>query len=266
MSKEDKPKRTRSTKKTTAAARAAELEAKIAELEARLASLSPQTGTSEARLQQRAAPEEPTPSYAEPAPGEVSPAYSKISSTSYTGNKYYATRARLAYHPPDKQFRGTSTSTARPSPGPEREYAPEPSTSYRDTMREERKQERRSMWKAKGASYEDYTPEHERRAPPPPREEPKPRAAPRPESKPAPRREVAEKVEMPQAAGEVAPAYATISSTSYTGNKYYATRKRMSYHPPNKQFTGASTTGAPPIPAPEPPKKSRGTLPAGFKP
>lgn len=29
------------------------------------------------------------------------PASSKI----YTGNKYYATRQRLAYHPPDKQFR-----------------------------------------------------------------------------------------------------------------------------------------------------------------
>src|SRR2546422_6469367 len=44
----------------------------------------------------------------EPAPGEIAPAYAKISSTTYTGNKYYATRARLAYHPPAKQFRGRS--------------------------------------------------------------------------------------------------------------------------------------------------------------
>jgi hypothetical protein len=73
---------------------------------------------------------------------------------------------------------------------------------------------------------------------------------------------------MPEAVGEVAPAYATISSTEYTGNRYYATRKRLSYHPPDKQFTGsaASTTAAPPMP--EPPKLHirRGTLPAGFKP
>ncbi|TRZ78873.1 MAG: hypothetical protein D4R90_05355, partial [Nitrosopumilales archaeon] len=70
--------------------------------------------------------------------------------------------------------------------------------------------------------------------------------------------------------GEVAPAYAKLSSTGYTGNKYFATRKRLSYHPANKQFTGSSTTTttAPP-PAPEPPKPKstiRTTLPAGFKP
>ncbi len=263
MSKEVKPKRTRSTKKVTTAARAAELEAKIAELEARLASLSPQAGTSEARQQKRPAREEQTSSYAEPALGEVAPAYAKISSTSYTGNKYYATRARLAYHPPDKQFRGTTTSTARPSPPPSpEEYAPEPTTSSRDMPERTRQQERRSLWKAKGASYEDYVPEHERRAPPPRREEPKPRPAPKPSRK----HEVAEKMEMLEAAGEVAPAYATISSTSYTGNKYYATRRRLAYHPPNKQFTGASTAETTPAPAPEPPKpRTRGTLPAGFK-
>ncbi|MDE1770743.1 MAG: hypothetical protein KGI28_09390, partial [Thaumarchaeota archaeon] len=53
-----------------------------------------------------------------------------------------------------------------------------------------------------------------------------------------------------ESAGEVAPAYAKISSTGYTGNKYFATRKRLSYHPANKQFTGSSTTTtAPPAPA-----------------
>jgi hypothetical protein len=69
--------------------------------------------------------------------------------------------------------------------------------------------------------------------------------------------------------GQVAPAYAQISSSGYTGNKYYATRARLSYHPPNKQFkgdesSGTSTTTASPQPAPK--KIPRGTLPAGFKP
>ena len=260
MSKESKPKRTRSTKKSNTA----ELEAKIAELEAKIANLSSQVRPSETRPQRRASPPEPESSYYEPPqPGEVAPAYATTSSTRYTGNKYYATRARLAYHPADKQFKGTtvSTTTRRPSP-PEPEYAPESSTSYSETRREERKQERRSLWKAKGASYENYVPEHERRAPPPPpREEPKPRPSP----KPAQKQEVAKKVKM-ETAGEVAPAYATISSTGYTGNKYYATRRRLAYHPPNKQYTGSSKTEAA-APAPEPPKpRSRGTLPAGFKP
>ncbi|MDE1726429.1 MAG: hypothetical protein KGH89_04105 [Thaumarchaeota archaeon] len=68
--------------------------------------------------------------------------------------------------------------------------------------------------------------------------------------------------------GQVAPAYAQISSTGYTGNKYFATRRRLSYHPPNKQFTGSgsTTTAAPPAPEPPKPKTMRGTLPAGFKP
>ncbi|MGA9228911.1 MAG: hypothetical protein WBV92_02060, partial [Nitrosotalea sp.] len=69
--------------------------------------------------------------------------------------------------------------------------------------------------------------------------------------------------------GEVAPAYAQISSTGYTGNKYFATRKRLSYHPMDKQFTGSSTTTTTAPPAPEPPKPKstiRTTLPAGFKP
>ena len=68
---------------------------------------------------------------------------------------------------------------------------------------------------------------------------------------------------------EVAPAYAKISSTGYTGNKYFATRKRLSYHPADKQFTGSSTTTTTAPPAQEPPKPKstiRTTLPAGFKP
>jgi len=65
--------------------------------------------------------------------------------------------------------------------------------------------------------------------------------------------------------GEVAPAYATISSTGYTGNKYYATRARLSYHPPSKQFKGQPSAQTVQV-APEPPKPKRGTLPAGWKP
>jgi hypothetical protein len=91
---------------------------------------------------------------------------------------------------------------------------------------------------------------------------PAPKPAPKPEPKPSP--QVSH--EMPEAVGEVAPAYATISSTGYTGNKYYATRKRLSYHPPNKQFTGSESTMSAPPPEPPKPKVRRGTLPAGFKP
>ena len=61
--------------------------------------------------------------------------------------------------------------------------------------------------------------------------------APKPEAAPEPTTSAHEPL-----AGEVAPAYAKISSTGYTGNKYFATRKRLSYHPANKQFTGSSTT------------------------
>lgn len=120
MSKESKPKRTRSTKKS----RTSELEAKIVELEARLANLSSQVqpgaaraaGRKEAPKPQARAEAEPTP---EPLPGEVSPAYATISSSGYTGNRYYATRPRLSYHPPSKQFRGDAASTTAPPPAPE---------------------------------------------------------------------------------------------------------------------------------------------------
>ncbi|TLY04645.1 MAG: hypothetical protein E6K87_02755 [Thaumarchaeota archaeon] len=113
MSKETKPKRTRSTKKSNTA----ELEAKIAELEAKITNLSSQVRPSETRPQTRAPP--PESSYSEPPqPGEVSPAYATTSSTRYTGNKYFATRRRLAYHPPNKQYTGSSTTDAPPAPEP----------------------------------------------------------------------------------------------------------------------------------------------------
>ncbi len=154
MSEDTKPKRTRSRKSTS------ELEAKISELEAKLASLSSQIRPSE---EKPTAPPRPQPSKQEapkprPAPsgpthgtlpagmappkpkfaetlsevsagtepaGEVAPAYATISSSGYTGNRYFATRARLAYHPPTKQFKGESVTVA---------VAPEPPKPKRGTM------------------------------------------------------------------------------------------------------------------------------------
>ncbi|MFZ0843928.1 MAG: hypothetical protein WAN80_08640, partial [Nitrosotalea sp.] len=96
----------------------------------------------------------------------------------------------------------------------------------------------------------------------------KPAEAPKPAESPKPESSQQSSYNEPSS-GEVAPAYAQISSTGYTGNKYFATRKRLSYHPMDKQFTGSSTTTTTAPPAPEPPKPKstiRTTLPAGFKP
>ena len=167
-------------------------------------------------------------------------------------------------------------------------------------------QEKKSLWKAKGSDVaETYVAEEEHKAPPP---QPRPAAsgpthgtlpagmkpaeAPKPEPKPQPRPAASgpthgtlpagmKPAEAPKpapepttsahepSAGEVAPAYSKISSTGYTGNKYFATRKRLSYHPADKQFTGSSTTTATaPQQAAEPAKPKstfRTTLPAGFK-
>ena len=141
--------------------------------------------------------------------------------------------------------------------------------------------EKKSMWRSKGAEYENYVSEVTHKSPPPP-------PAPKPESKPAPRpaasgpthgtlpagfkapppppppAQASTYASAPEP-GEVAPAYATISSTEYTGNRYYATRKRLSYHPADKQFTGRATSTTAPPPEPPKPKVRRGTLPAGFK-
>ncbi|MBI1828154.1 MAG: hypothetical protein HYR87_01550, partial [Thaumarchaeota archaeon] len=215
----------------------------------------------------------------ERAVGEVAPAYATTSSTGYTGNKYYATRARLSYHPPDKQFKGeptTQTSTSRPSP--------EPQYTYQESSSSQKSKPSSSTWKAKGAqAAEEYTPQpqsarHEETRPAPP-PEPKPRPAASGSTHgtlpagmaPPPKPTVSETAKQvssteERAVGEVAPAYATTSSTGYTGNKYYATRARLSYHPPDKQFKGGSATAQTVQVAPEPPKPKRGTLPAGWKP
>ncbi len=328
MSKETKPKRTRSTKKVSEeGSHTAELEAKIAELETKLANLSSQVKPAETRPAAQAPPRpapqpepakprpaasgpthgtlpagmKPTPpptpkeeprtgSYAAPEVGEVAPAYAQISSTGYTGNKYFATRQRLSYHPPAKQFKGESASTTTysapppaPEPKPQRGTLPagmKPAGS-KPTHAES---EKRSMWKAKGAEYENYVSEEEPKEAPRPAPQPEP-AKPRPAASgpthgtlpagmkptppPTPKEEPRTGSYAAPEVGEVAPAYAQISSTGYTGNKYFATRRRLSYHPPNKQFTGtATTTTTSPPPAPEPPKVHirSGTLPAGFRP
>ncbi len=258
-------------------------------------------------------------SYNEPNLGEVAPAYAQISSTGYTGNKYFATRKRLSYHPMDKQFTGspttTQTTTTAPPPAPEPEHD-EPKTQRGTLPAGMKPQEKKSMWKAKGSEVaETYAAEETHHAPPPPpkpaasgpthgtlpagfkSESPKPAEAPKPEAKtkqdqlhqvqlmvhylqdsnqqkskatesPKPESSQQSSYNEPSS-GEVAPAYAQIHSTGYTGNKYFATRKRLSYHPMDKQFTGSSTTTTTAPPAPEPPKPKstiRTTLPAGFKP
>jgi len=220
--------------------------------------------------------EAPKPSTSSVSSGEVAPAYATTSSTGYTGNKYYATRARLSYHPPDKQYKGeptVQTSTSRPSP--------EPQYTYQETSSSQQKSKpSSSTWKAKGAqAAEEYTSQtqparHEETRPaPPPAPKPRPAAtgpthgtlpagmAPPPKPKEAPKPSTSS-----VSSGEVAPAYATTSSTGYTGNKYYATRARLSYHPPDKQYKGESGFSQTVKVAPEPPKPKRGTLPAGWKP
>src|SRR6267143_354745 len=251
MSKETKPRKPRSTKKSTS-----ELEAKIAELEAKLNQLSPQVKPAQGKT----TPPPPAPKPSSVSSGEVAPAYTTVSSTGYTGNKYYATRARLAYHPPDKQFKGTSVATTQKSaPKPELQY------TYQETTSSQQKPKPSSSWKAKGAqAAEEYTAGMTRpagtRPTPPPAPKPRPAASdqtsPKPKEKPKP---------SSVSSGEVAPAYATLSSTGYTGNKYYATRARLSYHPPDKQYKGESQAATVQV-APSPPKLKRGTLPAGFKP
>ena len=255
----------------------------------RPAASGPTHGTLPAGMKPAEAPKpeptpEPTTTGAESA-GEVAPAYAKISSTGYTGNKYFATRKRLSYHPANKQFTGSSTTTTT-APPPATSYSepePQPSTSRGTLPAGMKPQEKKSLWKAKGAEVaESYNAEGNTAPPPAPKPEPakqrpaasgpthgtlpagmKPAEAPKPEPTPEPTTTGAE------SAGEVAPAYAKISSTGYTGNKYFATRKRLSYHPANKQFTGSSTTtttAPPPVEQPKPKSTIRTTLPAGFKP
>lgn len=137
----DKPKKSRSSSKATKA----DLEAKIAELEAKLNALAAQTKPAQKPETKPTPPPAPKPQVQQrppppPAPkeepkrveppaqtstAEVAAAYSTTSSSGYTGNRYYATRQRLAYHPPDKQYRGqvvTTVQVAPPAPAP----APEP--------------------------------------------------------------------------------------------------------------------------------------------
>ena len=128
MSTDKRAKKARSTKTK------ADLEAKIAELEAKLNALAAQSSKpSETRptphppapkpqVQQRPPPPPPpkpesTQTSSSSTQVEVAPAYVSTSSSGYTGDRYYATRQRLAYHPPDKQFTGQVTvQVSRPAP------------------------------------------------------------------------------------------------------------------------------------------------------
>jgi len=252
------------------------------------------------------APETTTSHPQEPSAGEVAPAYAQISSTGYTGNKYFATRKRLSYHPMDKQFTGNPTVTTTAPPAPQPQHESHTSTTPDTLPAETKPQEKKSLWKAKGSDVaETYVGEDEPKpqqrpaasgpthgtlpagmkpaeAPKPaPAPEPKPQQRPaasgpthgtlpagmKPAEAPKPAPETTTSHPQEPSAGEVAPAYAQISSTGYTGNKYFATRKRLSYHPMDKQFTGSSTSTGPQVAAEPPKPKStfRTTLPAGFK-
>src|SRR3972149_8267755 len=146
----DKPaKKPRSTKTK------ADLEAKIAELEAKLNALAVQAKPAETRptppppapkpqVQQRPPPSpQPKPKSTQtPAQAEVAPAYTSTSSSGYTGNRYYATRQRLAYHPPDKQFTGQVTvQVSRQAPPP----APEPEPERVEPKPKKQKEEPRRV-------------------------------------------------------------------------------------------------------------------------
>ena len=153
----DKPvKKARSTKTK------ADLEAKIAELESKLNALAAQTSkpaetkptppppAPKPQVQQRSPPtpevqEKPTLPKPETTQtsssftkAEVAPAYASTSSSGYTGNRYYATRQRLAYHPPDKQYTGQVTvQVSRPAPSPAPEPEPQRAEPEPQKQREE---------------------------------------------------------------------------------------------------------------------------------
>lgn len=209
MSKESKPKKTRSTKKVSEgeSLHTAELEAKIAELEAKLTNLSSQVKPAEAKHTHKAPPPPPAP---------------KPSSS-----------------------RGTLPAGFNAPPPPQSHTAPPPAPKP-----EPAKPRPTASGPTHGTLPADF------KAPPPPAPKEEPRATSSTES---------------TYSGEVSPTYAKLSSTGYSGNKYFATRPRLSYHPANKQFKGEATTSttrttAPPPPEPAKPKTQRGTLPAGFKP
>ena len=140
----EKPKKPRSSKATKA-----DLEAKIAELEAKLNAASqvaskpapaPQPKPAEVKPAPQPKPEpRPVETKPEPTPAEVAPAYASVSSEKYTGNRYFATRQRLAYHPPDKQFTGgqiaVTVQVSPPAPEPEPQQAPEPEIAQREEPR-----------------------------------------------------------------------------------------------------------------------------------
>ncbi|MGI0011594.1 MAG: hypothetical protein ACREAE_09360, partial [Nitrosopumilaceae archaeon] len=147
----DKP-----TKKPRSTKTKADLEAKIAELEAKLNALAAQASKPAEtkptpQVQQRPPPPPPAAKPTLPKPegrqtpssqeAEVAPAYT-TSPSAYTGNRYFATRKRLAYHPPDKQFTGQVTvQVSRPAPSP----APEPEPEKVEPKPQKQKEEPRRI-------------------------------------------------------------------------------------------------------------------------
>ena len=207
----------RGTKKAgTKKATKTNLEAKIAKLQAKLNTLSAQAAKS---AKARALPP-------------------KI----YTGENYYRTRQRLAYHPPDKQFMRRKTIKFKKFPTVAQVEAATRSQTAKKTAKEK---------KSKTEELAEYEKKYLKRwqqqkfevAKPTPAAKPAP--APKPEPQPEPKKEKPKRTEVP------AP-----KVNYYTGENYYRTRQRLAYHPSDKQFREGQVArtvqvSSPPKPAPE---------------
>ena len=184
----------RGTKKATKT----NLEAKIAKLQAKLNALSAQAAKS---AKARALPP-------------------KI----YTGENYYRTRQRLAYHPPDKQFRRPKAIKFKKFPTIAQVEAETRSQTASKTAKEK---------KSKTEELVEYEKKYLKRwqqqksevAKPAPATKPTP--APKPEPQPEPKKEKPKRTEEVPA-----------PKVKYTGENYYRTRQRLAYHPSDKQFRG----------------------------
>ena len=137
----------RKTSKSSTATK--KLEAKIADLEARLSKLSSDASKVEPKPKPAETAPEPKPAETAPEPAKVSPPdvgvplherfreiptadwndqKSKVPGFTAPGNKYFATKQRLAYHPEAKKFGtwindGPASEQSKPKPA---ETAPEP--------------------------------------------------------------------------------------------------------------------------------------------
>ena len=258
MSSDKSSKKPRSTKTK------ADLEAKIAELEEKINALSVQTSPPPApkpQAQQRPSPPPPPPPAAKPSlpkpedvptpssstqkEAEVAPAYATTSSTGYTGNRYYATRQRLAYHPPDKQFAGqVSVQVSRPAPPPAPEPEPERAEPEPQKQKEQRIEPPTPTVKYTGVNYYKT----------------KQRLAYHP-----PDKQFIETVAIKfEEAPTVAQVETTTSSQSSSSQKKSRAEQLAEYEKEYLERIQRSTEYEKPEPAP--PTKPQGTMPAGWKP